>query len=222
MRELGWLDGRTVAIEYRWAEGRSERFAEIVAEFVRLKVDVIVAIGAAAATAREATSVIPIVFPIAADPVGSGFVGSLARPGGNITGLSLQQTDVVGKRLELLREVIPDLRRLAIMGNIGGSGAVLEMREAQVAARTLNLGTVALEIQRSEDIAPAFDSLNGRADALYIVGDPLTTTNRMRISTTALGLRLPTMSINREFVEAEVSCPMDLTSRTYGGAPPNM
>jgi putative ABC transport system substrate-binding protein len=202
MRELGWLDGRTVAIEYRWAEGRSERFAEIVAEFVRLKVDVIVAIGAAAATAREATSVIPIVFPIAADPVGSGFVGSLARPGGNITGLSLQQTDVVGKRLELLREVIPDLRRLAIMGNIGGSGAVLEMREAQVAARTLNLGTVALEIQRSEDIAPAFDSLNGRADALYIVGDPLTTTNRMRISTMALGLRLPTMSINREFVEA--------------------
>src|SRR6266513_558171 len=117
LRELGWIEGRTVAIEYRWAEGRSERFAEIAAEFVRLKVDVIVTSATAAvAAAKQATSVIPIVFAAAGDPVGTGLVASLSRPGGNVTGLSIQQTDVAAKRLELLREIVPSLRRLAILG----------------------------------------------------------------------------------------------------------
>ena len=107
LRELGWIEGRTVAIEWRWAEGRSERFAEIAAEFVRLKVDVIVTSGGGVPAAKQATSVIPIVFPLAADPVGGGLVAILARPGGNVTGLSQQAADVAGKRLEILREILP-------------------------------------------------------------------------------------------------------------------
>ena len=194
LRELGWIEGRTVAIEYRWAEGRSERFAEIAAEFVRLKVDVIVTIGTAAVVAaKQATSVIPIVFAAAGDPVGTGLVASLARPGGNVTGLSIQTTDLAGKRLELLREVVPGLRRLAIMANVGNPAAVLEMGEVQAAARTLGLEVVTFEIRRAEDIAPAFEALKGRADALYVCADPLVITNRIRINTLALGARLPTM-----------------------------
>src|SRR5215470_6401168 len=162
LRELGWIEGRTIAIEYRWAEGRGERFAEIAAEFVRLKVDVIVTVGGAVLAAKQATSVIPIVFAVAADPVSSGLVGSLARPGGNVTGLSLQQTDAAGKRLELLREVLPDFRRLAIMANVGYPAAVLDMNEVQVAARKLGLEVVdKLEIRKAEDVAPAFDALDG-------------------------------------------------------------
>ena len=173
LRELGWIEGRTVAIEYRWAEGRSERFAEIAAEFVRLKVDVIVTSGTAAVVAaKQATSVIPIVFAVAGDPVGSGLVASLARPGGNVTGLSIQAADLAGKRLELLREVVPGLRRLAIMANVGNPVAVLEMSEVQAAARTLGLEVITLEIRRAEDIAPAFEALKGRADALYVVCRP--------------------------------------------------
>ena len=139
LRELGWIEGRTVAIEYRWAEGRAERLAEIAAEFVRLKVDVIVTVGTRQLAAKQATSVIPIVFAVAGDPVGSGLVASLARPGGNVTGLSNQAADLAGKRLELLREVVPGLRRLAIMANVGYPAAVLEMDEVQAAARTLGL-----------------------------------------------------------------------------------
>ena len=203
LRELGWIEGRTVAIEYRWAEGRSERFAEIAAEFVRLKVDVIVTAGTAAVlAAKQATSVIPIVFAAAGDPVGTGLVASLARPGGNVTGLSIQATDLAGKRLELLREVVPGLRRLAIMANVGYPAAVLEMGEVQAAARTLGLEVATLEIRRAEDIAPAFEALKGRADALYVCADPLVTTNRIRINTLALGARLPTMHGVREYVEA--------------------
>jgi len=202
LRELGWIEGRTVAIEYRWAEGRSERFAEIAAEFVRLKVDVIVTAGAAVAAAKQATSVIPIVFAVASGPVGSGLVASLARPGGNVTGLSLQFTDLAGKRVELLREVVPGLRRLAIMANVGYAAAVLEMGEVQATARMLGLEATTLEIRRAADIAPAFEALKGRADALYVCGDPLATTNRVRINTLALGARLPTMLPVREYAEA--------------------
>ena len=202
MRELGWTEGRNFIIEVRWAEGRSERFAEIAAEFVRLKVDVIVTVGAGVSAAKQATSVIPIVFAAAADPLGSGFVASLARPGGNSTGLSLQATDVAGKRLEFLREVVPGLRRLAIMANVGYPAAVLEMGEVQATARTLGLDAAASEIRRAEDIAAAFEALTGRAEALYVVLDPLTNTNRVRINTLALGARLPTMHGFREFVEA--------------------
>ena len=118
LRELGWIEGRTVAIEYRWTEGRPERAAQFAAEFVRLKVDVIVTGGNAAVAAKRASSVVPIVFALVDDPVGSGLVASLARPGGNVTGLSMQSTDLAGKRLALLREVVPGLRRLAIMANV--------------------------------------------------------------------------------------------------------
>ena len=155
LRELGWIEGRTVVIDYRWAEGRTERYAEIAAEFVRLKVDVIVTVGGAAvAAAKQATATIPIVFAGAGDPVGSGMVASLAQPGGNVTGLSVQSTDLAGKRLEILREIFPDVRRLAIIGNVEYAATVLEMGEAQAAARALGLEVVRSEIRRAEDIAP--------------------------------------------------------------------
>jgi putative ABC transport system substrate-binding protein len=202
LRELGWIEGRTIAIEYRWAEGHGERFAEIAAEFVRLKVDVIVTSGGAVLAAKQATSLIPIVFAVATDPVGGGLVASLARPGGNVTGLSSQFTDLAGKRLELLREIVPNLRRLAIMANVGYPAAVLEMAEVQAAARTLSLEVATLEIRRAEDIAPAFATLKGRAEALYVCAEPLVATNRVRINTLALVARLPMMSGLREHVEA--------------------
>jgi putative ABC transport system substrate-binding protein len=202
LRELNWIEGRTVAIEYRWAEGRSERFAETAAEFVRLKVDVIVTAGLGTNAAKQATSVIPIVFALLNDPVGSGFVASLARPGGNVTGLSNQGTDIAGKRLELLREVVPKLGRLAIMANVGFPDAVLEMGEVEATAKTLGLEVVTVEIRRAEDIVPAFEGLKSRADALYVCGDPLVIANRIRINSLALGARLPTMYNFREFVEA--------------------
>jgi putative ABC transport system substrate-binding protein len=203
MHELGWMEGRTIAIEYRWAQGRSERAAEIAAEFARLKVDVIVTDGTSSViAAKQATSVIPIVFAAAGDPVCSGLVASLARPGGNITGLSVQAADLAGKRLEILREVVPGLRRLAVMGHTGIPIEVSQRGEAQAAAHTLGLEVVSAEIRRAEDIAPAFETLKGRADALYVFGDPLMATNRIRINTLAQGARLPTIYNYREFVEA--------------------
>jgi putative ABC transport system substrate-binding protein len=203
MREHGWIEDRTVAIEYRWAEGRGERFAEIAAEFVRLKVDVIVTAGTEAVIAvKKATSVIPIVFGTAGDPVATGLVASLARPGGNVTGLSNQSADIAGKRLELLQAVVPSLRRLAIMANIASSIGVLEMREVQTAAQTLGLEVATLEIRRAEDIAPAIEALKGGADALYVVTEPLVNTNRVQINTLALGARLPTLHGQKPYVEA--------------------
>jgi putative ABC transport system substrate-binding protein len=169
LRELGWIEGRTIAIEYRWADGRFERFAEIAAEFVRLKVDVILTSGPAVFAAKQATSVIPIVFATANDPIGSGFVASLARPGGNITGLSLQNTDSASKRLELLREVVVGLRRLAILTNVSYGAAVAELREAHATARASGLEVITLEIQRSEDVAPAFEALNDPIGAFMSV-----------------------------------------------------
>ena len=203
LRERGWIEGRTVAIEYRWAEGRAERAAEIAAEFVRLKVDVIVTYATPPTlAAKQATSAIPIVFAAAGDPLGAGLVVSLARPGGNVTGLSLQSTDLVGKRLELLREVVPGLRRLAIVANVGNPFAVLEMTEVQAAVHTLGLEVDTLEIRGAQDVVPAFEALTGRAEALYVVTDPLVITNRARIRTLALGERLPTIYSSREYVEA--------------------
>jgi putative ABC transport system substrate-binding protein len=204
LRELGWIEGRNIAIEYRWLEGRTERAAEMVAEFVRLKVDVIVTHSAApVVAAKQATSVIPIVIASAADPVSTGLVASLARPGGNVTGLSMQSIDLAGKRLALLREVVPGLRRLAIMVNPGAPAAVLEMSEVETTAKTLGLDIATFEIRRADDIAPAFEVLiKDRSEALYVVGDPLLTTNRIRINTLALGARLPMMHGIREYVEA--------------------
>jgi ABC-type uncharacterized transport system substrate-binding protein len=203
LRELGWIDGRNLAIEYRWAEGRNERSAEIAAELVRLKVDVIVTVATPPTlAAKQATAVIPIVFAAVNDPVGTGLVASLARPGGNITGLANQISDTVGKKLELLREVVPDLRRLAIMANIGNPASVLEMGEAQAAARKLDLEVTTSEIRRAKDIVPAFKALREREDAVYLCPDPLMNTNRTGINILAVGARLPTMHGLREYVEA--------------------
>jgi putative ABC transport system substrate-binding protein len=203
LRELGWLEGRTIAIEYRWGEGRAERYSEIAAEFVQLKVDVILAGGTEAAiAAKQATSVIPIVFPTAGDPVGSRLVASLARPGGNVTGLSNLGSNLAAKRLEIMREVVPGLGRLAVMANADYSGGVTEREEIDAAARTIGLEVISLPIRRPEDIAPAFEALKRRADALYIVGDPLVNIQRVRINTFALATRLPTMYVQREYVEA--------------------
>jgi putative ABC transport system substrate-binding protein len=203
LRELGWIDGRNVAIEVRWAEGRDERFAEIAAEFVRRKVDVILTHNTPPVlAAKQVTSVIPIVFATAGDPVGIGAVASLARPGGNVTGLSGEATDTAGKRLELLREVVPGLRRLAILANVGSAYTTLELSQVWPTARLLSLEATVFEIQRTEDIALAFEALKGRADALYVTPDPVTIVNRVRISTLALGARLPTIYAVREPVEA--------------------
>ena len=203
LREFGWIESRNLTVEYRYAEGRSERYAEVAAEFVRLNVDVIVTYGTpAVAATKQATSAIPIVFAVAGDPVGSGLVASLARPGGNVTGLSLQKTDIADKRLELLREVVPSLRRLAVMANAGNPVPLLEMREVEATARRLGHEVATFEIRRAEDIVPAFDALKDRADALYLCGDPLVDTNRIRIITLALGAQLPSMSDFPEYVEA--------------------
>ena len=203
LRELAWIDGRNLAIEYRWAEGRNERYAENAAEFVRLKVDVIVTSATPPTlAAKQATTLIPIVFAAVSDPVGTGLVASLARPGGNVTGLANQMSDTAGKKLEFLREVVPGLRRLAIMANVGNPASVLEMGEAQATARTLGLEVTTSEIRRAEDIAPAFEALKDRADALYLCPDPLMNANRTRINILAVGARLPTMHGVREYVEA--------------------
>jgi len=198
LRELGWIERRTIAIEYRWGEGRPERFAEIAAEFVRLKVDIMITGGTPTAlAAKRATAVIPIVFAMTGDPVGTGLVAHLARPGGNLTGLSTQTTDTVSKRIELLREVVPNLRRLAILANIDSPVVVLEMGEAQAAANTLGLEVVTLEVGRAQDIERTFETL-GRADGLYVCADPLVSANRTRINALALAARLPTMHDLRE------------------------
>ena len=202
LRELGWIEGHTIAIEYRWAEGRAERAAEVAAEFVRRKIDVIVTSGTGIVlAAKQATSVIPIVFAAAGDPVGAGVVTNLARPGGNVTGLSSQTTDTAGKRLELLREVVPGLRRLAILANLENPVVALDLREVQTSARTLGLDAITLEIRRGEDIVPAFEVLNAREDALYVIFDALLNTHRIRINTLALAARLPSMHTAREGVE---------------------
>ena len=203
LHELGWVEGRNVAIEYRWAEGRSQRATELAAELVHRKVDIMVMNGTPQVlAAKQATSTIPVVFVGLGDPVGTGVVASLARPGGNLTGLSLQQTDTATKRLELLREVVPGLRRLAILAHVGSPNAVLDMGEVQAAAGALGLEVVALEIRQAAEIAPAVETIKGRVDALYVAAAPLLTTNRVRINTLALAARLPTMHTFREWVEA--------------------
>jgi putative ABC transport system substrate-binding protein len=199
--ELGWTEGRNVAIEVRWAEGRTERFAEIASELVRLKVDVIVTSGPPVFAAKQATSVIPIVFATVADPLESGLVASLSAPGGNVTGLSVTSPELAGKRLELMREIVPNLRRLAIMANAAYPPAMRELDEVETAGQLLGIETIALKIRHAADLAPAFEALNGRADGLYVVGEALTGANQVRINSFALAERLPTMNPNRERVE---------------------
>ena len=201
LRELGWIEGQTVRVEYRWAEGRSERYDEIAAELVALKVDVIVTSGTAVPAAKRATSTIPIVFAIAVDPLGAGLVANFARPGGNATGLWLQSPDLTGKRIELLREVVPNIRRLAILGNGGNPNLMLDIGEIQTAAKLLGLEVSIFEIRRAEDISPAIEQMKNAVDALYVVADPLVNANSAHLNASALAARLPTMHGNREYVE---------------------
>jgi putative ABC transport system substrate-binding protein len=186
LNELGWVQGRTVTIEYRWAEGRTERFREIASEFAHLKVDVIVTVGSAVPALKDATSTIPIVFAVAVDPVGSGMVASLARPGGNVTGVSIQETELAGKRIELLREILPGLRRMAVIANVGYQASVLEVTEVRQVARKFGLDVELLEIRRAEDIGPAFDALGTQTQALYVCSSALFNANIARINSRAL------------------------------------
>jgi putative ABC transport system substrate-binding protein len=202
LRELGWIEGRTVTIEYRWADGRTERFREIAEEFARLKVDVIVTVGSAVYAAKEATSTIPIVFAIAIDPIGSGMVDSLSRPGGNITGVSIQATELAGKRIELLRQILPELRRIAVIANVNYPASVLEVAEVREVARKSGFEVKLLEVRRAEDIGSAFDGLGNETQALYVCASALFNANIARINTLALGARLPTITSLREYVEA--------------------
>lgn len=201
--ELGWVDGRNLVIEYRWAEGVVPRAGEIAAEYAHQKVNVIVVSGdAQVLAAKRATAAIPIVIAAAADPVGNGLVESLARPGGNVTGLSRQLTDSTGKRLELLREFLPGLRHVAVLYNAANPLTSPEANTAQAAAAALGLNTVKCEIWRAEDVAPAIENLRGRAEALYVCIDPLVNTNGVRINSLALAARLPTMHSSRDNIDA--------------------
>jgi ABC-type uncharacterized transport system substrate-binding protein len=203
LHELGWIEGRTVTITYRWVEGRDERFTEIASEFVDLKVDVIVTSGTPAVTAlQRATSVIPIVFATAGDPVTTGLVASLARPGGNTTGLATVGDELAGKRLELLREVIPHLSRLTIMGNVTNRFTLLEMGQLRNAAGALDVDVTLSEIRRAQDIVGAFQAINSRQEALYVCTDAaIIHTNRAQINGLALGQRLPTMQGSRTYMQ---------------------
>jgi putative ABC transport system substrate-binding protein len=204
LAELGWIEGHTVAIEYRWGESRIERFPEIAADLVQLRVDIILVTSTAATLAcKQATAVIPIVFPLTGDPLGTGLVGSLARPGGNVTGLTNQASDLAGKRLEILREVFLGLRRLAILANAEYPGRISEVADIQAAARTLGLDVATFAIRPAEDIASVFDTIRkDGAGALYVVGDTLMNSNRVRISALAMNAGLPTIYVAREYVEA--------------------
>lgn len=208
------MEGRNaVALDYRWADGRNDRIAEIAAEFVRLKVDIIVTGGNAVLAIKKLTSTIPVVFAVAVDPVGSGFVDNLSRPGANVTGLSIQGPDLAGKRAELLREVIPGLRRMAVMANVAYPAAKQELAEVQAAAHALGVEVIALEIRGEQDIAPAFEGLKERAEALYIASEALVDAKQVTINELALGARLPTIWGSVAVSKAADSCPMDRASR---------
>ena len=199
LSERGWIAGRTVAIEYRWAEGHSERFSEIATELVQLKVNVIVTTGGAVLAVQASNESHPDRLWVAADPVLSGMVTSLARPGGNVTGLSIQSTDLAGKRIELLREVVPGLRALAILTDIGYEASVREAGEVESAARTLGIEVLKLEIRRAEDIALVFATLNGRAHAVYVPSGPVVFSNRARIDGLARDAHLPLTTVVRGY-----------------------
>jgi putative ABC transport system substrate-binding protein len=202
LRELGWVEGRSVVIERRQAEGRGERYAEIAAEFVRLNVSAIVTGGIAVRAAMQATSTIPIVFAVANDPVGGGLVASLSRPGGNVTGLSLQARDLVSNRLAYLRDVVPDLRRLAIMGNVGYPSTALEMSEVRATAVRLGIAANTVEIRVADDIAPAIEALKDKTQALFVCNDALVNANHVRINALALAARLPTIHAETEYAHS--------------------
>jgi putative tryptophan/tyrosine transport system substrate-binding protein len=202
LRELGWVEGRTVTIDYRWAEGSAERAGSAATDLVSRKVDVIFTNGTPVVSAvKRATSQIPVIF-IAGDPVGTGLVDSLSRPGANLTGLSLQSSELAGKHLELLQNVVQELRRVAVLVNVNAQNAVEQMHEAQRSAGSLGIEIQVLEIRRPDDIARAVERAKGNAQALYVTNEPLTLTNRALICTLAAAARLPTIFAYREFVQA--------------------
>ena len=203
LRELDWIDGHNVTIEFRWGRGRDDRYAELADELAQQNVDIIVTAGTTAVIAvKKVTSTIPIVFAAAGDPVRTGLVSSLSRPGGNVTGLSNLQTDLGGRRLALLREVLPGLKRVAVLGNVDSPLITLEMEGVQADGTKLGLETFRLEVTKAEEIVPRIEALNGIADALYICSDPLLTTYRTRINTLAIAQKLPTINAFREYVVA--------------------
>jgi putative ABC transport system substrate-binding protein len=203
LRELGWIEGQTITIESRWAAGRPEQLDEIAAEFVQVKVDLIVTSSTNdSIVMKRVAPQIPIVFAVSGDPVGYGLVASLARPGGNVTGLSIQSPDSAGKRIQLLREIVPGLHRLTTLANPSSPNVELEVTELQAAARTFDLDVATAEIRRIADVDSTFESLKSRADALYVIADPLVNANRVLIATLALGARMPMMCGFRELVEA--------------------
>jgi putative tryptophan/tyrosine transport system substrate-binding protein len=198
LSELGWVDGKTIKIEYRWAEGSEERYAEIGAELVKLDSRVLVAVGGD--SARKATSTIPIVVALMSDPVGTGLVSSLARPGGNITGMSIQSTDLAGKRIELLKEAISTLHRFAILAYVDYAGTMLDVGAIHTASKSVGLEVVTVPIHRAEDIEPALASLDPQLQAMYVPPNILVNTNRILINKLAQERRLPTMHGFREYV----------------------
>jgi putative ABC transport system substrate-binding protein len=202
LAELGWVDGRTVKIVYCWANGEIERASELAAELVALKVDLIVTSGSATRAAMNATSQIPIIFALASEPVATGYVASLARPGGNVTGLSLEAPDLGGKRLGFLREAAPAAHRLAVLTDIAYPASVLDLDRVKAAAPALGFDPMPVEVRRAEDIEPAFAGLGDRADAMYVCSaDPLINNNRDRINTLALSARLPTVYAEKPYAE---------------------
>jgi putative ABC transport system substrate-binding protein len=204
LRDLGYVEGQNIVIEYRYAEGKAERLPDLAAELLRLKVDVIVAGGTLAPlAAKHATPTIPIVMAAAGDPVGTGLVPSLAKPGGNLTGLSNLSADLTAKRLQLLKEILPGLSRVAVLWNAANPIAALLLRETEAAARTLGLQVQSLEVRGPDDFENALPAaVSGGAGALFVVDDPLVFIARLRIAAFAARNRLPMTAIYRQFAEA--------------------
>jgi len=203
MHELGWFENQTILIEYRWAEGRTERYSEIAAEFAKLRVDLVVTAGTGPVLAvKQAAPEIPIVFAIATDPAATGIVSSLAHPGGNATGLSYLGPDLAGKRVELSREVLHGLSRLGIMANRLAPGPMLELQEVEGAAIKLGMAATLFKIAAVDDIDAVFTSFKDRYDALYVCSDPLVNTGRFRIVSQAVTARAPTVFGERDSVSA--------------------
>ena len=203
LRELGYVEGKNIVIEYRYAEGKLDRFPALAAELVRLKVDIIVTTGATATrSAKEATATIPIVMSQDPDPVGNGFVASLARPGGNITGLSSLTADLSGKRLELLKEILPKLSRVAVFGTSTSPGTAPQLREAELTAGAFGVKLQYLDILGPKDVETAFQAAGkGRADALLVLNSPVLSSHRKQLADLAVKSRLPVTYPQSKYVE---------------------
>ena len=204
LRELGYVEGQNIAIEPRWAEGKYARYSALAADLVRLKMDVIVAVGGRATQdAQQATRTIPIVMSVVIDPLGSGLVASLARPGGNVTGLTIMASDVVGKQFEVVKEVVPKVSRVALLWNPANPGSAPQVREAEGAARALGVRLQTLEARDPQEIDSAFAAMTKeRAGALVVLTDSILTNQRSQIAELAAERRLPAIYGNSEHAEA--------------------